>query len=279
MKKFILASLISLAFVACDDENDGEPIKPQQEANEISTDAIAANSDFETAFSGIENVVADVANKESDSATYTNGNCATISVTPDWASNTFPKTITVDFGDTNCLGIDGNYRRGKIIIELSGKYRDTNTVITSRLENYYHNDNKIEGSKTKKNLSRNTNNNLVYSVEVRNGRMEHVNGYTLSWESDRTNEWIAGENTVVNFFDDAYSITGTASGKTQNDKSYTLTITNPLQVQLDCRWIKAGTISIKPEDFEARTVDYGNGACDRLATYTVGGKSYQFSMR
>ncbi len=74
-------------------------------------------------------------------------------------------------------------------------------------------------------------------------------------------------------------VSGTANGITGNGKSYSLNITKELEIQLNCRWIKSGTISIKPEDFDSRIVDYGNGACDRVALYTVKGKDYQFIMR
>src|SRR4051812_43406323 len=31
------------------------------------------------------------------------------------------RTVTFDFGSTNCLGKDGNYRRGKLIAQFTGK--------------------------------------------------------------------------------------------------------------------------------------------------------------
>ena len=274
MKKifpFLLMSL-SIVFVSCEDSED------ELEATQISAQAIEDNSDFENTFSGVENVSADASIKEDDNADYDFGNCASVTIAPDWLSNTFPKTITVDFGDTNCLGRDGNYRRGKVIIELSGRYADSGTVIVSRLENYYQNDNRIEGTKTKRNIGRNANNNLVYEVNVENGSMDHVNGYSISWNSSRTTEWVSGDSTL-SILDDVYSISANANGVTREGRTYTMNTTKNLEVALNCRWIKSGTISIKPAEFDERTVDYGDGNCDRLATYTVNGRDFQFTMR
>ena len=269
--KLLLLLLISATIFSCTREDE--------EANQISAEALEDNAEFESSFSSLDNVIVDGSDKESDNAIYQNRNCATVSVVPSWTSGIFPKTITFDFGDTNCLGIDGNYRRGKLIIELTGRYRDSGTFITSRLENYFQNDNKIEGKKTKANLGRNTNGNLEFSVTVSNAGIQSVNGNSTSWNSIRKVEWVGGENTIFNLFDDEYLISGSASGVTGSGKNYSLNIVKDLEVQLNCRWIKSGTISIKPEDFDSRTVDYGNGACDRVAVYTVNGKDYQFTMR
>lgn len=266
----ILFGLVVL-LSAC--END------EKEANEISAQAIEDNAEFENSFTGIENVTSDASLREKDDGTYDFGNCANVSINPTWSSNIFPKTITIDFGDSNCLGRDGNYRRGKLIIDLSGRFVDSGTVITSRLDNYFQNDNKVEGTRTKENLGRNIDGNITYEVKVENGRIDHVNGYEINWNSERTTEWVSGDDTPINIFDDVYSIRGSATGFTRDGRSYSMNTTKDLKVALNCRWIKSGTITIKPEDFSERTVDYGDGACDRIATYMVNGRDFQFVMR
>ena len=274
MKK-VLFSIFSLAllFSAC--QKDEEEMK----AGEIVADAIEDNAEFENTLNGIENVSVDAADKEGDSADYEFKSCANITVTPTWISGVFPKTITVDFGDSNCLGVDGNYRRGKILVNITGLYRDSGTVITTTLDNYYQNDNKIEGKKTKTNLGRNGSGNLTFDVVFENGLLTSVNSYRISWRSNRTVEWIGGESTLLNIFDDEYEIDGAANGVTRNGNQFTMDIIENLNVALNCRWIRSGKISIVPENFSARTVDYGNGNCDRLATYTANGEDFQFTMR
>ncbi|MEQ8624864.1 MAG: hypothetical protein RJQ00_03175 [Vicingaceae bacterium] len=272
-KSLFILFCISITVSSCQKDEE------EMQAEEIVADAIEDNAEFENALNGVENVSVDASDRESDSSSYEFENCASITVTPSWLSGTFPKTIVIDFGDSNCLGTDGNYRRGKVNIILSGPYRDSGTTITTTLDNYYQNDNKIEATKTKTNLGRNGTGNIVFDVVVENGLFTSVNNYKISWRSNRTVEWIDGENTVFNIFDDEYEIDGAANGVTRNGNLFTMDILENLNIKLNCRWIRSGKISIVPENFSARTVDYGNGNCDRLATYTTNGKDYQFSMR
>ena len=55
------------------------------------------------------------------------GLCATITVTPN--DSTYPKTITIDFGDS-CVGTDGKLRSGKIVLHLTRPIRQSGSVLT-----------------------------------------------------------------------------------------------------------------------------------------------------
>ena len=55
---------------------------------------------------------------------------------------------------------------------------------------------------------------------------------------------------------DVYMISGSANGITRDGRTYSMNTTNDLEIALNCRWIKSGTISIKPENFDERIVDY-----------------------
>ena len=208
--------------------------------------------------------------------------CKTITITP-FDSVTWPKTLTIDFGTTNCLCSDFKYRRGKIIATLSGRYGDSASVINISLNQYYVNDYHIEGTKTITNLGHvgtyNNGNNLMYSVVISNAKITPPNGNTISWNSTRTREWIEGESTKwPNWMDDVYRISGAANGTDQNGNSFTVNITTPLRIALNCQWIESGTVEIKPQNLGIRTVDFGNGNCDDQATVTINGTTYNFTM-
>jgi hypothetical protein len=199
--------------------------------------------------------------------------CAT--VTNDTSSS--PHRLTIDFGSTNCLCMDGRYRRGKIYCDYSGRYRDSLSTHTISFDNYYVDDNKIEGTKTVTNMGRNSAGNLTYSIHVAGSIIKADGSGTISWTSDRTREWVAGEGTSTRY-DDVYHITGSASGTSAAGVSYTATITTPLEVALDCRWIRSGTVSFTPGTKPTRIIDYGTGACDRVATVTVSGRTYNITL-
>lgn len=207
--------------------------------------------------------------------------CATVSITP-FDTVTWPKTLTIDFGTSNCLCSDGKYRRGIISANLTGKYRDAGTVITVTLNNYYVNDNHVEGTKTITNMGHvgtyNGGNNLKYSIVVTDGKITTSDGIA-TWNSTRYREWIEGESTQYpNWQDDVYLITGNAEGTTINANPYTITITNALRVALDCKWVESGTIEVTPQGIATRTLDFGSGNCDNQATVTINGVTYNITM-
>jgi len=192
--------------------------------------------------------------------------CATVSL--DTVSNTH--TIVIDFGATDCLCNDGRYRKGKILASFTGHYRDQGTVITIGFDNYFVNSNQVKGTKTITNMGHNQSDHLVYNIQVDGQIIKPNNGGTITWTSTRQREWIAGEGTAT-WADDAYSITGTASGTTVTGSAYSITITQPLVRKLSCRWFESGAFSVTPAGLPARSLDFGNTGCDANATFSVVG--------
>src|SRR4029450_3470330 len=92
------------------------------------------------------------------------GTCPTITVSPN--DSTYPKTITIDFGDS-CVGNDGKLRSGKIVLHLTGPLRRSGSVLTITLENFYINHIHLEGTKAITNLSENG--AIKFSVQVTGG--------------------------------------------------------------------------------------------------------------
>ena len=185
----------------------------------------------------------------------------------------FPLELTIDFGDVNCLCHDGKYRRGKIIITFTGRYREPGTVITHGFEDYYVNDNSVDGTKVVTNMGENDNGNLYFTIEVVGVIQRVEDGSTFSWNSSRVREWIQGSDTP-NRWDDIYLITGTANGIRPNGLTWEREIINPLRVELACRFIVSGTIELRPEDRPVRLLDFGNGECDNIATVLINGVTY-----
>ena len=195
--------------------------------------------------------------------------CATVTLD----TTVMPRELTIDFGDTNCLCRDGRYRRGKIIVTFTGRYRMPGTVITYGFDNYHVNDNHVDGTKVITNMGPNENNNLYYTIEVVGVIYRANNGGTLSWNSSREREWIQGVFTWTRW-DDVYLITGTADGIRPNGQTWEREIVNPLRVELSCRWIVSGTMEIRPEDLPLRILDFGTGECDNIATVLINGVTY-----
>lgn len=205
--------------------------------------------------------------------------CAVI--TMDTAVSTNPDTLRINFGSSNCMCNDGRNRRGTIVITYSGAYRDSGTVWNISFDNYFVNDNQVLGTKTVSNLGHNQAGHLVYDVNVNGSLVLANNGGTITWTSQRQREWTAGESTPQ-WSDDMYSITGSASGTGANGNSYSATITSPLirNMALGCRrHFVQGTVEVTPSNKPMRTIDFGSGACDDIATVTINNNTYTIHLR
>ncbi len=201
--------------------------------------------------------------------------CATVTLD----TTVYPRVLTIDFGDTNCLCNDGRYRRGKILVSFTGRYRKPGTIITTTFNNYYVNDNQVEGTKVVTNNGFNDKGHLSWTISV-NAMITLANGEgTISWKSQRTREWTEGFATPRDRWDNVFMITGKSEGQRASGTKWTRVITKPLEVKLACRFIVSGTMEIKVEGKPVRTLDFGNGECDNLATVTVDGKTRTIHLR
>ena len=135
----------------------------------------------------------------------------------------------------------------------------------------------ITGTKTITNNGSNTEGHLNFSITV-NGHLINTKGETMDWSSVRNREWISGINTPLNFGDDEYVITGSASGTNFEGNSFTVNITHGLHVE-HCAYITEGSFDLTPTGKPTRTLDYGNGDCDANATLTVNGKTFNIILR
>ena len=189
-----------------------------------------------------------------------------------------PRVMTLDYGDSNVLCDDYVYRRGKIVVTWTGKYKDIGTIITITPVGFYQNDNHIEGTKTVTNLGRKDNNNLTWKIEVV-GKITDIAGAMFSWNSTRYRTWVAGESTKLIRFDDKYQIAGSYSGINRKGVAFNVNILSPLLVEIGCRYhITQGKIEIVDANNSAKKieVDFGNGTCDNIGTYTVNGVTKTF---
>jgi hypothetical protein len=192
------------------------------------------------------------------------GTCAAITVTPN--DTTYPKTITIDFGDS-CVGLDGKLRSGKIIINLTAPLRKPGSVLTVTLDNFYINHIHIEGTKTISNLSENG--AIKFSVQVTGGKVTFPSGRGYSYESSKTKTQVAGMDTKT-CRDDVFEITGSATITFNNGVVVKFEVVDPLIKKVACPWLSDGTLSITIND-RVLKIDYGfphNGDCDNKALLT-----------
>lgn len=199
--------------------------------------------------------------------------CAVVSV------DTVTRTMTMDFGDENCLCKDGLYRRGRIIAQFTGKYHEAGSSVSVSLENYFVQDQRVEGSKT---LTRTSDSS--WTVQVTGAELTTKEGVTLAWSSERMVTRVSGQGTPSPW-DDVYSYTGSAVGVNRNGVEYTATIDEPLvrKIQIGCmRNFVDGVLSVTDGNGRTMTLDYdpvGGAPCDKTAEVTINGETRTITLR
>ncbi len=275
LKPLMAVAVIGLLFTACKKKND---------AIDTDTSAAADNALAEGTYNDVHNIAdqASTGSLASYDATYSSNEkgllsaCATVTpVIPDTTAGAH--TITVNFGTTNCLCSDGRYRRGIINISYSGRYRDSASTHTITFTNYFVNDNQVMGTKTVTNMGRNAAGHSVFNINVNGTIIKANGGGTITWTSQRQREWIQGEGTL-SWLDDVYLVTGSASGTNAHGTSFTAQITSALERKVICRQFVSGTFTLTPSGKATRTFDFGNGACDDIATVTINGNVYTITL-
>ena len=116
-----------------------------------------------------------------------------------------------------------------------------------------------------------------FQVEIINGVCTGGTGWTIKYSSNKTIT-MNNNGTPLVFVDDFTTVSGTSNGTNREGRNFSVTI-NSIIKPLNCKWITSGSLDLTPEGLSKRTVDYGNGACDDDATYTVNGQTIAFKLK
>jgi hypothetical protein len=199
------------------------------------------------------------------------GDCADITVTPN--DSTYPKTITIDFGN-GCLGRDGKFRSGAIVIHLTAPLRRPGSVVTITFRNYFVNRVHLQGTKIISNLSDPPAHK--WSVQVVGGKVTFPSGRGYSYQSLKVKTQVGGMDTRI-VRDDVYEITGRSQTEFNGGLTITLNTESPLVKKIACPWISDGKLKIKIND-RVLFLEYGfpaGGQCDNKALLTWNNGSNQ----
>lgn len=254
--KLTLLALLAFAFAACQRENTAEE---ETRATTTTEDVSQSESTIDATTEAIDELI----NGDNKTA-----GCATVTA----SGTTFPITITIDFGTTGCVGLDGRTRKGSVTAVLSDSMRKAGSVRTITFSNYQVSN--VSGTQfvTIAGTHTLTNNGLVngnpsFTATMTNGNLTFPDGTTRTWNATRTRTQTAGYGTATRA-DDVFSWTGTATGTNRYGIAYTATITTALEKAVACAWIGKGVVEVT-SGTRTRTIDYGTGTCDDQAVVTL----------
>ncbi|MFM1876801.1 MAG: hypothetical protein RL266_2538 [Bacteroidota bacterium] len=212
--------------------------------------------------------------------------CADVSLMP--LGTGFPKTLTIDYG-TGCIGTDGVSRSGKIIAVFDGNFRDENTTISISFDGFTNGQYSVSGTNEITNTGADGDGNPTYSEVIRDVIIAW-NTQQIIWEADLSRTWVEGDTTnfttdtiggtlgLAGLEDDVFTLRGTAVGNDSNTHPFTLEVTNSLVLPSNCEYVTDGMMVVYPVNFNAGTVDYGSGECDKQATIEVDGEVFNFTL-
>lgn len=273
----LITATTLLVAVSCKKDNENE------EAETPNNSTIVDNSKIENAYNEMSNIsdqaiTGELVFYKSGKVTFADGKEEAFEKTPcnviitiDTTSS--PKSVTVDWGNTNCDCNDGKQRRGKIVTTFTGSYFAQGTVITHTPVDYFVNDMKIDGTMTVENMGNNASGQPYYNVNI-DGTVTKPDNVVIDYTSSRVRTFVLGYDTPLNFWDDQYDITGNANASYSTGGGYTAEVTSPIRIKIGCGFPTQGKLSFTPTGLSTRYIDYGNGTCDYTFTVTVDGITY-----
>lgn len=179
---------------------------------------------------------------------------------------TFPNTMTIDFG-TGCTGLHGHVKAGKIIVEMSDQLMNAGAVHIISLDGFSVDGMPVEGVKTVTHMGPNDAGQPYFTIHVEGAKITFSDGTSHSWEADRIRTFVSGYDTE-DVWDDVFEITGGENGINRRGQTVTSTITVPVVHRRDCAWPVSGVRTVVC-DSKTRTLDFGDGSCDDIATITL----------
>ncbi|OQX79841.1 MAG: hypothetical protein B6D61_02885 [Bacteroidetes bacterium 4484_249] len=276
-KLFIVSLIMALIvfFTSCNKDDETQPEKPEIDT-QTTKDESAAQSEYDDIIVISEEAIDSAYTETYPVTTISIAACATLT------SDTVNNTVEVDFGTEGCQGYDGRIRSGKIIVTYIGNYRTPGSAFNVAFDDYTVDGIVVSGSISYYTVSRNEQGNLTFTTQVINGKIEYPDGYAIEYDASFTVEWTQGEATG-DIFDDVFEISGNSSGTSSTGVGYTTEITVPITLKTACwnQYIFYPVKGIKvliPSHEATRTIDFGNGECDKIVTLSVGNYKYTVTL-
>ncbi|MEN6618323.1 MAG: hypothetical protein ABFC28_02325 [Rikenellaceae bacterium] len=254
MAMIAFAGMIS--FTSCsDDDSVAEEDLNSETINLVKEITMTESIDEEIDASINEAIAYSEQDPKLKSAT-TGPECATVTVIP--RDGTFPKTITIDFGNS-CSGISGLTRSGSITVIISDTLRNHGAEYSVTFNNYTVEGVTVTGTKSVENTGTE---DFPSFTEETNTTLTTANSIVIKKTKTITRKWVEGMDTYTQI-DDVFLLSGSAEVTSSADRSYSYIITKPLKIARTCENILEGVMEItwSGKD-EPVTIDFGEGLCD-----------------
>lgn len=282
----VLFCLVMIASCQKERSQNGTVEQQEMEASKISSES---DGEAEIIFNGLFDDAIGVNSEVGIGGTGIFGRiagCPDVIIDRLHATDPFPVKVTLDFGVNGCIGVDGHYRKGKIITIYTNRLLIPGAIATTTFHGFYFDSTKVEGTHKIVNTSPVTvPPGRRFNVTVAGGKLTRPNGNFIEWDSEKVITQTEGLGTIVPL-DDVFKIEGGAHGKVKRGPLVVLwqsTITEPLVKRFNCRWIVKGRVrtvraTLNPTSQWVAVLDFGLGTCDNQALLVINGVPHQITL-
>ena len=249
-------------FTACTDNETTEPVSEEQEVTEV-----MQSSEMDVVSASLEDFIIEI--YEDQEGAESKGIISSKASFPDCVTITLVmqqnfRELTVDFGDEGCV-IRGHLYEGQIVITYERNPQEHQVFLGYVLHDFYFDTKNVIGSNSilKEHSNDNGNPQFTHTVDL---TVVWPNGMQASREGQIIREWIEGFGSGV-FNDNVFEITGYWNAAFVNGGAHSYEIDLPLRREVTCYYFVSGSIDVE-RTFFGGTLDYGEGTCDNLATFT-----------
>ena len=249
----LIVSILIISFMSCKDENVIHSVNQQN--LQSSHDYVL----FEKTLFDIEREI-----EHALIATGTTKNLPLyISLNVD---STDQDTLIINFGEENYLHL-GHLKRGEIISIYNNFIYNSDAQISTTFNNFYINNNLIQGKMQLTNNGFNQNGFSEFSLTIDSMSMFTNNGSIDMLSGNYIKEMVSGNNTQYQYLDNIYKVTGNALGNSSNNNNFSIEISDSLNMNLSCFEsssciVTGGASKLIPDGYEERIINYGDNKCD-----------------
>ncbi|TYA53170.1 hypothetical protein [Formosa maritima] len=252
-----------LLFTACTDNETTEPVSEEQALNEV-----VQSSEIDQISTSLEDFIIEMyedqesaESKSLDRFKLSYPNCGTVTLV---VEQNF-RELTIDFAEGGCV-IRGHLYEGQVVLTYERNPIAQQVLLSYVLNDFYFDNKHVIGSNSILRELSNDNGNpqFTHTVDL---TVVWPNGLQASREGQIVREWIDGFASGI-FTDNVFEITGYWNATFISGSTHTYEIVLPLRHEVACYHFVSGSIYME-RTFFGGTLDYGDGTCDNLATFTL----------
>lgn len=263
LTKGVLALVVlGLTFTSCSENDTSDPVSEEQDVSEV-----VQSAEMDQVSAALEDFIIGI--YEEQEAAEARGMSISEQNFPDCITVTliaqqYFRELTVDFGSDGCL-VRGHLFRGQIVLTYSRVQSAQQVSLGYVLNDFYFDAKNVVGS-----------NSILRELSNGNGNPEFThtvdltviwqNGVQASREGQIVREWIEGFGSGI-FTDNVFLVTGYWNATFRNGNTHAYEVILPLRREVTCYHFVAGSVNVE-RTFFGGVLDYGDGVCDNLATFT-----------